>query len=658
MKRLYTLAALLFLSVALLAQQPQTFADLPIYTGTDLGVTYTSDSTTFKLWSPAAKAVSVALYFAEEDVILHLNIALRFNPTTGVWAGSDDAAVHPGMEYLFEIEMPDGTVHNTPGIYARAVGANGTPGFIVDLDATDPPGWENDTRPPLESFSDIILYEMHVRDMTSDVSSGSSLPAKFLGLVENGTLSPDGLTTGIDHLKELGITHVHLLPSFDFKSVNELQDLTNQYNWGYDPVNYNVPEGSYASGTANPTTRIREFKKMVQGFHQNGIRVVMDVVYNHTAESDQSNFSLEYPGYYYRHDANGNWSNASGCGNETASERYMMRKYMIESVKYWATEYHIDGFRFDLMGIHDIETMNLIAEELHKIDPSIFIYGEGWTAGDSPLPEEERALKKNAKQLNGVAFFSDDIRDGIKGSVFEESSRGFVGGDKGHEMDVMFGLVGGVAHSQVDMSRVHYSDEAWSPSPMQTISYVSCHDNHTLYDKLVLANPDATPEEIVKMHKLSLAIVLLAQGVPFLHAGSEMMRTKGGEHNSYNLPDSINRIDWTWKSEHYDVFNYTRKLIALRKETPAFRLQTAQEVREKLRFLDTEPGVIAYEINHDGATYRVIINANREKIASTLIVPQDLPESKKQEWLKEALLFGEVETSALLPLSVVVLKID
>ena len=498
------------------------FNSLPVYDGNDLGVVYTPERTTFKLWSPLMDAVWVDLKYNDGEKILAQKVDLTYDEKTGVWAAEVNGN-YLAASYEFRTRFNNRTMKRTPGIYAKAVGPNGWPGYVMDMALTDPEGWDVDERPPLSSFSDIVLYEMHVRDYTIHPNAGSSNPGKFLGLAETGTVNTTGQATGIDHLKEMGVTHVHLLPSFDFKSVDERSLDNDQYNWGYDPQNYNVPEGSYSTDVHFPVARIMEFKQMVQALHQNGIRVVMDVVYNHTGGSlEESNFNLEFPHYYYRQQGPGTFepSNASGCGNETASERYMMRKFMIESVKYWATEYHIDGFRFDLMAIHDIETMNLIAEELHQIDPTIFIYGEGWTAGPSPLPEDQQALKKNAKHLKGVAVFSDDIRDGIKGSVFEESSKGFVGGDKGHEEDIKFGIVGGVDHPQVDMSKVHYSDQAWSPSPVQTISYVSCHDNNTLFDKLMIANPDATPDEIRRMHKLSLAIILTSQGVPFLHAGS------------------------------------------------------------------------------------------------------------------------------------------
>ena len=607
---------------------------LPVYTGSDLGVTYSPEKTVFKLWSPLATGVSIQLKYEEDGVYLMQKINLELETKTGVWK-AELKGDQKGKAYTFQVEMPDGKKANTPGIYAKAIGANGMPGYVVDLEETNPEGWENDQRPLLESFNDIILYEMHVRDMTSHPSSGSSKPTKLLGLTEQDTKNSQGLSTGIDHLKEMGVTHVHILPSFDFKSVDETRDLKNQYNWGYDPVNYNVPEGSYSSDPWNPRTRIREFKQMVKEFHDNGIRVVMDVVYNHTADAENSNFDLEFPGYYYRYSANGQWSNASGCGNETASERYMMRKYMLESVKYWVEEYHVDGFRFDLMAVHDIETMNLIAEELHKIDPTIFIYGEGWTAGTSPLPQEQQALKMNAAKLNGIAVFSDDIRDGIKGSVFEESSKGFVGGDAGHEEDIKFGIVAGVGHPQINMKKVHYSDRAWSPGPTQTISYVSCHDNHTLFDKLKVANPDASPEEINRMHKLSLAIVLTSQGVPFLHAGSEMMRTKRGEHNSYNLPDAVNQINWDWKNEHADVVAYTKGLIALRKAEPALRLRSAQDIQEKIIFIVDEPGLVAYTITDANRVVTVVFNARKE-VASVEVGGEVLSvyDAEAQVWIE------------------------
>ncbi|MEL6926120.1 MAG: type I pullulanase, partial [Bacteroidota bacterium] len=440
----------------------------------------------------------------------------------------------------------------TPGIYAKAVGVNGKRAAIIDFAETDPEGWSADQRPVLAGPNDIILYELHVRDITSHPSAGSSYPKKFLGLVETGTKSLEGLATGIDHIKEMGVTHVHLLPSYDFLSVNEADPKLETFNWGYDPQNYSVPEGSYATDPFDPMSRIREFKQMVKGFHDNGIRVILDVVYNHTGVTENSNFNLSAPGYYYRHNEDGSWSDASACGNETASERPMMRRYMLESLKWWVEEYHLDGFRFDLMAIHDIETMNEISKELKAIEPSLFLYGEGWTAGGSPLPDERKAVKANAMQLDDVAVFCDDLRDGIKGSVFEDKDGGWLSGKGELKESIKFGVVAATEHPQIDYSKVNYSKAAFSPKPVQTINYVSCHDNNTLYDKLNIANEGLEAEDIQQMHRLANAIVLTSQGVPFLHAGVEMMRSKGGEHNSYNLPDAVNQIDWSAKKKYAD----------------------------------------------------------------------------------------------------------
>ncbi|MEM9824013.1 MAG: type I pullulanase, partial [Bacteroidota bacterium] len=472
---------------------------------------------------------------------------------------------------------------------------------------------------------------------------------KFLGLVEPGTKSPDGLATGLDHFKELGITHVHLLPSYDFmpRSVDESQ-ADAQYNWGYDPQNYNVPEGAYSSNPYDGAVRIKEFKEMVQTFHENGIRVILDVVYNHTGMTEASNFNQLAPGYYYRFNEDGSFSNASGCGNETASERPMMRKFMLESMKYWVEEYHLDGFRVDLMAIHDIETMNQIARELQTIDPSIFVYGEGWTAGDSPLPVEQRSLKANAPQLQGVAVFSDDVRDGLKGSVFDEKDRGFASAKPGMKASIQFGIVAATQHPQVDYDKVNYSNSPWANSPRQCINYVSCHDNHTLYDKLILStkeleNPAISEAEIFKMHRLANTIVLTSQGIPFLHAGVDLARTKDGVENSYKSPDAINQIDWTRKQQYFDHFQYYRSLIGLRKKHPAFRMNDTEEVQQHLKFLDTQQDlVLAYEIsgNANGDEWErilVVFNGNRKAIQT------DIPKADWTIVLKE----GQIDENGL-----------
>jgi len=392
-----------------------------------------------------------------------------------------------------------------------------------------------------------------------------------------------------------------------------------QFNWGYDPQNYNVPEGSFSTDPFNADVRIKEFKQMVKGFHDNGIGVILDVVYNHTGRTENSNFNLEAPGYYYRQWEDGKWSDASACGNETASDRPMMRKFIIESILYWAKEYHLDGFRFDLMGIHDIETMNAIAEAVKKVNQNIFIYGEGWTAGDSPLPEPSRALKKYTQEMPQISAFSDDLRDGLKGSVFEDRDTGFVSGKEGMEESIKFGVVGSIQHDQIDYKAVNYSDAPWTTEPWQAVSYVSCHDNHTIYDKLKISKQVATEEDIIAMDKLANAVVLTSQGMSFLHAGAEMLRTKGGEHNSYNLPDSVNKINWNWKVNNKAVFDYYKNLITLRKNHPAFYMPTGEMVRENLTFNKTKPSIVAFTIsnNANGDRWKdilVIYNANEKEV--------------------------------------------
>jgi len=470
----------------------------------------------------------------------------------------------------------------------------------------------------LKNYSDIMIYEVHVRDFSVSPNSGMKNKGKFLAFTEHGTKNSFGQSTGIDHLKELGITHVHLMPSFDFASVDESRPQDKKYNWGYDPLNFNVPEGSYSTNPADPKVRIREFKQMVQALHKAGIRVIMDVVYNHTFIGEKSHLDLLAPGYFYRHNADSTLSNASGCGNETASERPMMRKFMIESVAYWAKEYHVDGFRFDLMGIHDIETMNEIRAALDKIDPSIFMYGEGWTAAASPLAEDLRAVKKNAKQLERIAVFSDDIRDALKGSWMHSEIPGFVSGTDSLEESVKFGIVGGIHHDSIDYTKAIYSKEPYVNDPTQSINYVSCHDDMCLVDKLRESKPaDATEEEIVRFDKLAQTVVLTSQGVPFIYAGEELYRDKKGVHNTYQSPDSINQINWDNKSTYQDVFDYYKGLYELRKQHAAFRIPVTDLIQSNLEFIRVpSPNVIAYKLkNHvNGEIWKeilVIFNGNR-----------------------------------------------
>lgn len=576
-----------------------SFADYPVYPEANLWPQYTPEATTFSLWSPPAEQVQLQLYEQGQGGEPYATLSM-LEEKPGLWKATVRKDLK-GVYYTFMVKTDTAWLKETPGIYAQAAGVNGKRAMVVDLASTNPEGWENDRRPNIQEPNEAVIYELHVRDITSHPNSGSSHPGKFIGLVEQGTKGPEGVATGIDHMKEMGITHVHLLPSFDHQSIDETRLKEAQFNWGYDPQNYNVPEGSYSTDAYNGAVRIREFKQMVKAFHDNGIGVILDVVYNHTGRTEGSNFNREVPGYYYRFTKDSSWSNASACGNETASERTMMRNFIVESAKYWAREYHLDGFRFDLMGIHDQQTMNEVASALEAVDSSIFVYGEGWTAGESPLPPGKQALKKHTHRMKQVSAFSDDIRDGLKGSVFDDEETGFVSGAAGMEPSVKFGVAGAIKHPQIDYAAVNYSDTAWAHHPWQAVSYVSCHDNHTLYDKLRVSRPDASPQEIQAMHKLANAVVLTSQGIPFLHAGVEMMRTKNGAHNSYNLPDSINQIDWQWKVEQQEVVNYYRKLIALRKAHPAFFMEASEQVRKNLIFTETLPGVVTFTLNGKAA---------------------------------------------------------
>lgn len=502
----------------------------------------------------------------------------------------------------------------TAGVFARAVGVNGRRGAIIDLRDTDPDGWAQDVRPALKSAADLVIYEMHHRDFSIDASSGLEHKGKFLALTE---------PRAIAHLRALGVNAVHILPSFDYASVDETRLSQPQYNWGYDPLNYNVPEGSYSTDPYDPVVRIREFKQMVQSLHRAGIRVILDVVYNHTFDIDGSGFQRTWPDYYYRKTADGKYSDGSGCGNETASERPLMRAFMLESMKYWATEYHIDGFRVDLMGVHDIETMNLIQHELTELDPTLFIYGEGWSAGTCAYPLDKLAVKAHTLQMPGIAAFSDDMRDALRGPFSDDSKGAFLAGLPGEEESLKFGIVGGIAHPQVDMSRVNYDKQPWAAEPTQQISYVSCHDDMCLVDRLRASIPGIAQDELVRLDLLAQTAVFTAQGIPFMLSGEEMLRDKKGVHNSFNSPDSINHLDWNNLTRYPQVFDYYSRLIQLRKNHPAFRLGTAERVRRHLRFLDVQPCVVAYALeNLQGIDawndIIVVLNANRQPTVVTL----------------------------------------
>ncbi|MCI8998016.1 MAG: type I pullulanase [Muribaculaceae bacterium] len=590
------------------AQNPDAkFASYPSYQGDDLELTVNSTGTHWRLWSPEAEAARVILYPTGLNTAATDTIPMS-RSEKGTWVASVPKKLY-GSFYTFSIKDKGKWLAETPGVWAKAVGTNGTRAAIIDFTATNPEGWESDKGPAISHINDAVIYEMHHRDFSQHPSSGIVNKGKFLALTEPATKNPEGESTGIDHLKDLGITHVHILPSYDYNSVDESNLPSNKYNWGYDPYNYNAPEGSYSTNPANPATRISEMKQMVKNLHDNGIGVIMDVVYNHTANNDDSNFSLTAPGYYYRHRPDGSYSDASGCGNETASERQQMRDYIINSVKYWAKEYHIDGFRFDLMAIHDIETMNQVIAALKEINPNIFVYGEGWTAGDSPLPVEQRALKENVAKMPDIAVFSDDIRDAIKGHYTDAADRGFATGKPGLEETVKIGIVAATPHPQVDYSKGNNSKFPYAAAPTQIINYVSCHDDLMLTDKLRKSMPDATDAERQRAARLAQTIVLTSQGTPFIFAGEEIFRDKKGVHNSYNSPDSINAIDWNLRHQNAEQFNYYKELIKLRKEHPAFRMTTAEQIQKHLKFDKvSEPGLISYSLldNANGDVWKEI----------------------------------------------------
>ena len=576
------------------------FEELYTYQG-ELGAIYTESSTEFVLWAPTATDVKVNLYDNGSTGSL-VDSHDMTKGEKGTWKCHIDGDLN-GRYYTYQVTVAGKTVEAVDP-YARATGTNGQRGMVIDLDSTNPEGWKQDDHRTVPNQTDAIIYELHVRDLSIHPDSGIENKGKYKGLTETGTKHKSGVSTGLDHIKELGATHIHLLPVYDYLSVDESKIDTPQFNWGYDPQNYNVPEGFYSSDPSKGEVRVKEFKQMVKELHDNDMGVIMDVVYNHLGgDAAQSNFNKIVPGYYFRMDERGNFSNGSGCGNETASERSMMRKFMVDSVTYWASEYNIDGFRFDLMALHDIETMNLIREELDKINREIIMYGEGWTAGDTPLAEADRALKKNMPKLDSrIAAFSDDLRDGLKGSVFDKESVAFINGNnqdaKKTAETIKFGVVGSTKHPQIDYSKVNYSDEPWAKEPTQTVSYASAHDNHTLWDKIDISAPKASKFEKIRMDKFATAIVLTSQGMPFIHAGEEMLRTKGGDENSYKSPDSVNQLDWARKAEYSEVFDYYQGLITLRKEHPAFRMATTDQISKNLRFLDMpDEAMVGYEIN-------------------------------------------------------------
>jgi len=612
---------------------------------------YTPKRTCFNVFaSDKADSVIVNIYENGTDGQPLKTVRMKRTDWDGTadWEHKPGTPGHPGAVWTTTVEgdllgkfYTFNTGHGeTPGVFAKAVGVNGRRAAIINMEDTNPEGWAEDHRVGKKNPADWIVYELHHRDF-SIASEWTKHPGKFLAL---------GELWATQYLEELGVNAVHILPSYDYGSVDETRLDAPQYNWGYDPVNYNVPEGSYSTNPYDPATRIREFKLMVQRLHRAGISVILDVVYNHTYDIEHSNFQRTFPDYYYRWKVEGerlkentsaadyspstinlppstkNYSNGSGCGNETASEQPMMRRFMIESVKYWAQEYHIDGFRFDLMGCHDIETMNSIRQALNAIDPNIFIYGEGWSAGQCALPQEQLAVKAHMQQMPGIAAFSDELRDALRGPFSDDTKCGWLGGntDNGAAESMKAGIAGMIAHPQVDYSKVNYATEPWATEPTQMIAYVSCHDDMCLTDRLRASIPGITDDELQRVDKLAQTAVFTSQGVPFMLAGEEILRTKQGVHNSFESPDSINQIDWTGVKRHADVYEYYRRLIRLRKSHPAFHMGSAEQVRQHLEFLPTKTDeVVAFHLKDHAGGDRwqdiiVVLNASRQQQKVTI----------------------------------------
>ncbi|WP_156575603.1 type I pullulanase [Bacillus luti] len=587
----------------------EEFDNLFYYGGNDLGNVFTPQYTKFRVWAPTASEAKLVTYKNWNDKIgAEINMQ---QGEKGTWT-AELKGNQKGLFYTYKVKIGDKWTEAVDP-YARAASVNGDKGAVVNLEETNPKKWKANKKPKFKNPEDAIIYELHVRDLSIQPESGIKQKGKYLGVTEKGTKGPEGVKTGLDHIKDLGVTHVQFLPIFDYASVNEETLNEPQYNWGYDPKNFNVPEGSYSTNPYEPTVRITELKQMIQTLHDNNLRVVMDVVYNHMYSATESNFHKLVPGYYYRYNEDGTFANGTGVGNDTASERKMMRKFMVDSVAYWAKEYNLDGFRFDLMGIHDYETMNEIRKAVNQIDPSIILHGEGWDL-NTPLAAELKANQKNAEKMKGIAHFNDNIRDGLKGSVFEEKENGFVNGKESMEDRIKKGITAGIDY---DTNSSTYQD------PEQVLTYVEAHDNHTLWDKLELTNPGDSEDVRKQMHKLSSSILLTSQGIPFLHAGQEFMRTKYGDHNSYKSPDSINQMDWLRRAAFNNEVDYMKGLIELRKKYPAFRMTSAEQIKKQVSFIDAPKNAVAYSIDGKGngnknEYFMVAHNANRESVEIAL----------------------------------------
>jgi len=584
------------------------------YTGSDLGAVWSPEKTVFRVWAPTASRVAVKLY-RSGDPKDDNQIAFReMQPAeNGTWVTEFYGDLN-GVYYTYLAKI-DGKLMEACDPYARTTGINGHRAMVIDLASTNPAGWETDVDPHAgKPITDAVIYELHIRDLSMDESSGIRHKGKFLGLTELGTTNSKGIPTGLDHIKSLGVTHVHLLPVYDFGSVDEAELHEPQFNWGYDPVNYNTPEGFYATDAANGRVRVAEMKQMIRALHENGISVIMDVVYNHVYDGGNFCFNRLVPGYFSRIGKDGVYSNGTGCGNDTASERSMVRKYIVDSVCYWADEYHIDGFRFDLVGLLDVQTVNAIVSAVHEKHPHVIFYGEGWNIPSGVTkPDILMATQQNADKTPYFAYFSDTMRDALRGHVFTDTAKGYVSGQPG----VASAVAGCFA-----------ADTPWTKDPTQIINYASCHDNMTLFDRLTLSNPGASVQDRIKMNCLAAAICMLSQGVPFFQAGEEMLRSKpkakgGFEHNSYNLPDSVNSLKWDALEEK--VRDYYTGLIAFRKAHSALCMTDHEQIASHIRTVQTEhENVLAFHIlkgaGGEGKALFVIFNPRQE--AATVKLPE------------------------------------
>ncbi|MCB2288149.1 type I pullulanase [Clostridium sp. CS001] len=575
------------------------------YKGNDLGAVYSIHNTTFKVWAPTMEKVTLVVY---ENFNYDRGHKYSMNKEeNGIWSLKLEGDYK--NKYYNYLVISDGKERETPDIYAKGATANGKKGMIIDFNSINPTNWENHKRPAAINRTEAVIYEIHVRDFSASKDSGIKNKGKYLAFTEENTTTTEGIPTGLYHLKDLGITHVHLLPVFDFATVDETK---GGYNWGYDPYLYNVPEGSYATEALDGTVRITEFKHMVQTLHENGIRVIMDVVYNHTFSTGNSPMDILVPGYYYRMDDKGNYANGSGCGNEIASEKSMVRKFIVDSIKFWAEEYKIDGFRFDLMALHDIDTMKEIEKQAKSINPNIIIYGEPWTGGESSLPPFLQ-LRKGSQKGMQISVFNDNLRNAIKGDN-DGYQLGFVNGGEGYVSEIKKGIVGAIG----------YNNEIYdfTQEPGEVINYVSSHDNLCLYDKFEKNNQKNTPFEREKMNRLALSIVLTSYGVPFIQGGTEILRTKQGNNNSYNSGDATNEIDWSRKSKYKETYEYIKGLIALRKSQRCMALDNAEELRNSLKFLEAPGNSVAYELTstfkEDYSKLIIIHNSNKEEIKISL----------------------------------------